>query len=697
MYCIRVFFTPCLLLFLILLQVQADEFDDFIEFEESYGELTSIASGFDVPVDRAPGVITVITQSDIRNSSATHLDHLLERVPGLHISRDSFLYKPIYSFRSLHSEGNSNVNAQVLFLVNGQSFKSVYSGGRALISDYIPLHAISYIEIIRGPASALYGADAFSGVINIVTKNYDSTFDHVGGSVSSFNAKEVWFQKSGIIENWKMAFHLGVNQSDGDDSIINRDVMTYFDEIFDNNASRAPGSVNRHRKGLDAHLSAEKGKWEVHTTYFSRQDLGLGLGFGLGLDPLGHQDEEHFLFNVAVKDYKVSDVVRSTTRYEYSRSKQSGEYFIFPENSQVNLDRIFFFPDGLKRRSGYQEDTHKIKHQWHIEAFENHTPVIRLGVRYQTLSNINDQRNFDDHYNIYDQLVDFSGDETHAFILEHERRSEFFLFQDTYHMAHDWDVIAGFRYDHYSDVDNFLSPRLGFVWMADYNLTLKWLYGRSFRTPSFAELYSINDSSYVGNPDIDPESIDTYEVAIHWQPSSKLNLDFNVYYFQLHNALSTVADDLSGLIYTSNRFEEYEGVGFEVEGRYRLSSAFSLLSNFSVSRLIGEHGEHNELSPGYQWFFASRWAISQEYSFSTEIHSFDHHHRESSVDRTPIKQRTVVDMALNFLPMGSQAWKSKLVMNNVFDEEVKEPGGSLLQEDLPLPGRTWLLKVEYYF
>ena len=168
-------FNPCLVLLWIILLVPlviADELGQD-EFEEDlldlYGdEVTiSIATGTEQPISQAPAVASVITAREIAAIGAHDIDEVLATVPGLHVSRSTLGYNPIYTFRGIYTA----TNPQVLMLVNGISINNLFVGDRSQVWGGFPVESISRIEVIRGPGSALYGADAFSGVINIVTKN----------------------------------------------------------------------------------------------------------------------------------------------------------------------------------------------------------------------------------------------------------------------------------------------------------------------------------------------------------------------------------------------------------------------------------------------------------------------------------------------------------------------------------------------
>lgn len=156
-------------LFLLVIQAAAMAEEQKLTRDEQallqlYGdqEMVSIATGTKQPIGKAPSVTTVVTAEDIKAMGATDIDEALEAVSGLHVSRNNIGYDPIYTFRGV----NSSFNQQVLMLVNGIPITNIYAGDRSVIWGGMPVQAIARIEVVRGPGSALYGADASAGVIN---------------------------------------------------------------------------------------------------------------------------------------------------------------------------------------------------------------------------------------------------------------------------------------------------------------------------------------------------------------------------------------------------------------------------------------------------------------------------------------------------------------------------------------------------
>jgi iron complex outermembrane receptor protein len=138
------------------------------EFEETLGDMetVSIATGRSQPIQTAPAVASVITAEDIRNTGARNLIDILNLVPGFFVGSTANQWDPIFAVRGFTSVFNQNV----LLMLDGVPQTELVYGDRRIKLGKIPLDIIERVEVIRGPGSALYGADAFTAVVNIITK-----------------------------------------------------------------------------------------------------------------------------------------------------------------------------------------------------------------------------------------------------------------------------------------------------------------------------------------------------------------------------------------------------------------------------------------------------------------------------------------------------------------------------------------------
>ena len=133
--------------------------------------IVSVASKRDEKIAEAPGVINVLTAKEIELSGARTVFQALERLPGVFNIISSTTPERTLSIRG---NGSDLGDTHVLILLNGRPIREGYSG--ALNSQFwrnMPLNAVERIEVIRGPGSALYGSNAFAGVVNVVTKKVE--------------------------------------------------------------------------------------------------------------------------------------------------------------------------------------------------------------------------------------------------------------------------------------------------------------------------------------------------------------------------------------------------------------------------------------------------------------------------------------------------------------------------------------------
>jgi outer membrane receptor for ferrienterochelin and colicins len=241
--------------------------EDEAELAALYGDKSfiSIATGAKQSTSRAPAVATVITAEDIAATGARNVDEALQAVPGLHVSV-GYIYDPVYAIRGVHTK----YNPQVLMLLNGVPLTNPYLGNRGDGWATIPAENIARIEVIRGPGSALYGADAFTGVINVITKtsaDIDGTL--AGARVGSYNNREGWIQHGGKIGPFQLAASLHVGKTDGPDETVAADTQSGLDKLFGTSASYAPGPVQRASDMIDGSIDLAYDKWRLRANYAS--------------------------------------------------------------------------------------------------------------------------------------------------------------------------------------------------------------------------------------------------------------------------------------------------------------------------------------------------------------------------------------------------------------------------------------------
>lgn len=130
------------------------------------------------PLD-APNAVTVLTEEDIRLSGARTIPDLLRRVPGMDVMTMTTADQNV-SMRGF----NRRLANKILVLVDGRSVYQDFLGAVLWRSLEIDLEDIARIEVVRGPGSAIYGAYAYTGIVDIITKKPEE----IGGSVAKVTA-----------------------------------------------------------------------------------------------------------------------------------------------------------------------------------------------------------------------------------------------------------------------------------------------------------------------------------------------------------------------------------------------------------------------------------------------------------------------------------------------------------------------------
>ncbi|MBH0179648.1 MAG: TonB-dependent receptor, partial [Nitrospira sp.] len=172
-------------------------------------ETVSIASRYEQPISKAPSDVYVITDEDIRNSGVTDIPTLLRQVPGVEVMQTNAV-----DF-NVSVRGNNQLSSNMLLvLIDGRSIYVDQTGH--VLWKFLPvvLTEIKRIEVLKGPASAVYGFNAFDGVINIITKSPEemkgTTLQAAGGELGTLLTNAV---HAGISGNWGYRLSGGHEQS----------------------------------------------------------------------------------------------------------------------------------------------------------------------------------------------------------------------------------------------------------------------------------------------------------------------------------------------------------------------------------------------------------------------------------------------------------------------------------------------------
>jgi len=648
----------------------------------------SIATGREQAVSRAPAVASVVTADDIKQIGARDLDEVLETIPGLHVSVSPVGYNPIYTIRGIYSEFNS----QVLMLINGVPISTAFIGNRGQVWGGMPVEDIERVEVIRGPGSALYGADAYAGVINVITRGSEGDDRYeLGGRAGSFDSKGGWFLSRTAVDGWKTSGYLEFADTDGYHEKIDADAQTLFDQLTGTHASLAPGPVNTGRKALDARVELARGNWLIRAGLQRRRDVQTGAGVAQALDPEGHGESDRLLLDLVHHDPHFAPHWDVTTQLNYYDVANISRLVLFPPGADFTALGGGAFPDGVIGNPDVFERHWNLAVSAYFTGLDKHALTFGSGANYEDMYRIRESKNYTlTPFAVpvpLGQVVNVSG--TTPFIKPHDRTVLFAYVQDEWRFAHDWSLTSGLRYDHYSDVGGTFNPRVALVWQVDYALTAKLLYGHAFRAPSFAEQFNINNPVTLGNPHLNPETIDTTELAFDLRASDTLSTGLNVFYHKMHDIIRFV-DDPGSTTKTAQNIGSQTGYGLEYEINWTPWRHLSLTGNYAFQQ---SHDRKMNADPGFaphhQVYVRANWQPLAGMQVIPQVNYVAGRDRSKGDTRDAVDDYTTVDLTLRWKPDRAQAYELALSGRNLLDANVREPSpaSGLIPDDLPLAGR----------
>lgn len=642
---------------------------------------------------------TVITAEDIATMGAVDLDEVLETVPGLHVSRDPIAYAPIYVFRGVYSQNNP----QVLVLQNGVPMTTAFLSNKGGVWGGYPLDHIARIEIIRGPGSALYGADAYAGVINIVTKSAeDNPGTQLGARRGSFNTWDTWVQHGGRLGPVDVAAYLRVGHTDGLKETITADAQTGTDQFFGTNASLAPGPVNTGRDAVDANLDFGYDKWRFRTGYKLRDDVETGAGVASALDPVGRAKSERVTADLSWTDTQFAPdwSLGFLGSYLHYTDLIPTTLQLFPPGTSFPTGT---FPEGMLGSPNKWERQYRLSTFATYTGFADHRLRFGLGHDDIDLYKTSEQKNFTFTPGglpiPIGSVQDFS---TAPFMFPQRRTINYYYVQDEWQFARDWALTAGLRHDEYSDFGGTTNPRLALVWDAAYNVTAKLLYGEAFRAPSFVEQHSINNPVQRGNPDLRPETIKTVEAAFSWQARPDTQVNLSLFRYNMKDIIRLVPNATPGTGSTFDNTGDQSGSGMEIETVWDVSRTLRLSGNYAYQRSIDESTDQDAGNAPHDHVYArADWRLASGWLFSSQINWVADRKRAAGDTRPDVPDYKTVDLTLQRQARGNQ-WLFMFSVRNVFDEDAREPSpgpapgqAPAIPNDLPLAGRSYLLQARY--
>ena len=656
----------------------------------------TIATRHETPVGKAPSIVTVITAEEIKNLGYRTLVEVLRTVPGFEIKKGGNVGTTLPNARGLHFAG------QIRLMLDGHLVNNPFRGEAFANFDNFPVENIKRIEIIRGPGSAVYGENAFSAVINIVTfdaKDINGCKVSSGyGSFDTYEENVVFGESYGKVDISGMAHY---RQTTGFDGIVESDFPTLTDEslapLFPP-ASEAPGPVQDWEQEYDLNLKMVYKDFYVEGFYMNK-NRGPFIGIQSALNDESDV-ENNYVFVEAGYKKTLNEKFSLKPKVYYDQFDINLLFEALPEGATIPNESGVLkpHPDGFISNNGVIEKVVGTEIPFDYEVFDGN--VITLGLEYRLINqtSVRNSSNFDPvTLDPLEGMQDFS--DTYPFIKEVTRRIESVYLQDTWDITNTINLTLGIRYDHYSDFGGALSPRAGLTWAFMKNASLKLLYGEAFRAPSFQEMYTTNQPAVQGNPDLDPETIRTYEAGLSYQFNKYVTSSINYFYNDVEDLIDLRVIDIER---NTRRFENEKSAhvqGIEMETKVNIMKDNYIFMNYTFQNPEDDDG--NDLPFVAQ--HTGNFGVNVHYwkYINTNLSTFVSGRRSrDKTDERETRDDLPAYALFNLSIIGKEFFKTMEVQGTVFnllDKDYSDPGGVSIPEDLPRPGRTFFVGLSYQF
>jgi outer membrane receptor protein involved in Fe transport len=628
-------------------------------------------------VSKAPAIATVITAEDLRIMGARNILDALATIPGIGISRGP------YSVFQVEIRGLTSIRQnKVKFMIDGHSVKHPTTGDVAWQMEDIALEQVERIEVIRGPGSALYGANAFSGVINVVTKmgnDFNATqISAGGGSFETGRVNIIHGQQYGDVD---VLASLTYNTTDGAQQRVESDAIGQA------------GNTDDWARTWDGTL---KVSWHdlIFLTRYTDRENGPYVGVTNVVTDQSELLTDQFLADLSYSK-AMNEKWNLSGKAYYDWAEVTYEWQLFPPGMAFSPAPVHFFPEGMYGTPHYVNQTYGAELGSDYALSESNTLTMGLVYEYSKQSDITHQTNFNPvtlvNLGPYQDISAWGN-----WSIEASRKNSAAYIQDEWAITDGLTLTAGLRYDYYDDIGSSTNPRLGLVWELLKDVDLKLLYGEAFRVPTFDELYSTNNPAAIGNEDLKPEEMRTYEVSVGYTPTYGPVVTASGFYNKFSDKIMLVPTGIPGMQEFSNT-SDATIYGLELEGRYKIKNV-ELYGNY-----FWQHPEDDATGdqlpdvPTYRVNLGVNFWLANWGKGNIHLLNVGDSARATGDSRQDADGYTLVNASFIVLDF-FKTMELRASLYNIFDETYAYPAPTLtLANDYPAPGRSVFLELRYTF
>jgi outer membrane receptor for ferrienterochelin and colicins len=631
----------------------------------------STASKYEQKVSKAPASISIVTADEIKKWGYRNFGDIIASLKGFYSTSDR-------NYGYIGSRGfglPTDYNTRLLLLIDGHRYNdNIFESSYADEGFPVDVDIIERVEVVRGPSSSLYGASAFFGVINVITKRgRDQHGANIKASYGSFDTYKTSASYGKRFNNGLEAFLTGTfYDSQGDNRFFSKE----FNSPLTNNGIYLNNDEERAKK-LMGKVTFED--FTLQGLYVNRKKEIPTAPFNTVFnDPRTNTVDQSGFLELSY-NHTFEDQLNLQSRISYNTYRYTGVY-------PTDFSTVGNPPD-------VAENTDLARGQWWRAGlelskilFEDHR--LTVGGEFQ-----HDFDQFQTNYNLRGNTI------TDAISSDPSSYRWALFAQDEFTINSQLTFNAGIRYDFYSIFGGTVNPRLALIYNPWEKTTVKLLYGTAFRSPN---QFEINTPFFgtLSNNKLLPEKLVTTELILEHYFSEHLRGELNFFHTQV--------DDIISLVSLNNGFNQHRNIdnaqsnGFELQLEDKWDNGFQARISYSWQDTQYEASKHRlPNSPEHMVklnLIAPLWNDLVFLGFETQYLS----DRKIATSLPGTSGGKVGDYVISNITVFTQNWVKGLELSagayNLFDERYFDPGSpDHKQIGIQRDGLTFRIKASMDF
>lgn len=475
-------------------KAMANEADEMAELQALLNEETAIATQNKMNAAYVPGMVSVLHGDDLAEQGVNNLAEALNKVAGFHV-----LHNNNGDMVTLVRGIGSSVNgSNVKLMLDGVAVNRPSDASADWLLRF-PVAQIERIEVIRGPGSALYGEFAFSGVVNVITKQTNRASVKTGQD-GFWQGDLIWHHDNDA------GLQLGLNLSTRHQQASN--MLTNPDNFF-LDGGYSPAKVHDQEAGTSASLSAALHGYQINV-FHANVERGGWYGRNAAMPRAMEPREESSTHVNLDKSWKLSEQLSVALSLTHSEDEL--------------LDATFLPIIGGLQRPGARPNEPLTVERFVRDAIEMQSSQARLQIHWQfapehrlfaasELSKSKIEDSFRSSRLNNEPLV--RGLPSIAPVAANASRLyRSTTLQDEWSVTDDLTLTVGARFDHYDDWGSHSTPRFAAVWQLSESHLFKVQYSEAFRPPTMVEAFApVGGLTGDSGRKLKEESLNSTEVA----------------------------------------------------------------------------------------------------------------------------------------------------------------------------------------